>query len=82
MFKPDKDNVLAKFAHRLGPQRSASHLLSHIGDQAVFKPFAPGDEPSALEVIAALLSYNEHISVDDVVNELTRHEYEAIHFRR
>jgi hypothetical protein len=49
---------------------------------AVFKPFAPGDEPSAMEVIAALLSYNEHISVDDVVAELVRLEPERIHYRR
>lgn len=74
--KPNKWNVLDRFAERLGPQQNAVCLLSHLGDQAVFKPFAPGEEPTMIEVLSVLLVHNEHITLDDIMVELQSKNYQ------
>lgn len=68
--QPNKDKVLTRFVHKLGPQLSAVHLLSHLGDKELFTPFAIGEEPKWAEVVAYLLTANPHISVDDVIDSL------------
>jgi hypothetical protein len=70
MSKPSIEGVLTRYCHRLGPQRSAAHLLSHLGDDAVIKPFPPGDEPSWTEVLVYLMAANPHISFAEVVRQL------------
>ena len=68
--QPNKDKVLTRFVHQLGPQLSAAHLLSHLGDKEVFTPFAVGDEPKWAEVVAYLLVANTHITVGEVIDSL------------
>ena len=84
VFKPSKETVLNRFAHQLGPQRTAAHLLSHLGDAAVIKPFSVGDEPTWKEVLVYLLHYNPQITVKDVISNLHSTENshgEVIHRR-
>lgn len=70
--KPNKERVLNRWAESLGPQQNAIALLAHLGDKAIIDRFAPGEEPNWMEALAVLLSWNEHISVADVVTELRR----------
>lgn len=70
MFKPNKDNVLHRWAEILGPQRSVAHMLSHLGDSAIITRFAPGDEPIWLEALAVLMVYNPQFTIDEVMAAL------------
>lgn len=72
MFQPSKETVLNRWAYNLGPQRSVSHMLSHLGDKDIFTPFSPGDEPVWLEALAVLMSHNSQFSIEEVILELAR----------
>jgi hypothetical protein len=47
-------------------------MLSHLGDEAIFKPFPPGDEPTWIEALAVIMAHNPQHSVDEVIAELRR----------
>lgn len=72
MFQPSKETVLHRWADELGPQRTVTDMLRHLGDKAIFTPFPPGDEPTWLEALAVLMTYNR-FTVDEVMAELSRH---------
>jgi hypothetical protein len=61
---------LAKFVHDLGPIPNATCLLMHLGDENVFRPYVPGEEPKWAVVCMAMLVANPHITVAQVCHEL------------
>ena len=72
MFQPSKQTVLDRWAFNLGPQRTVVDMLTHLGDKAIFTPFAPGDEPYWLEALAVLMAHNPQFTLEEVVLELSR----------
>lgn len=72
MFQPSKQTVLDRWAFELGPQQSVPHMLSHLGDKAIFNPFSPGEEPTWLEALAVLMHHNQQFSLEEVIVELAR----------
>lgn len=61
---------LIDYVESISPIPNACMLLTHLADRGVLASFKVGEEPTWVQIVAACLLVNPHISVSDVASEL------------